>query len=93
MILVALVLRKAKGFDESCAADLTRTINEYIEINVNRPKIATNNMSRELRKEDILALPWLRFKENGRKPLFSLNEKWNKYWEIYFNKTSPDLIL
>jgi hypothetical protein len=91
IILVALVLRKAKGFDTSCASDLTKVINEHIVININRPKIATNNMSRELRKDNTLDLDWLVFQKNGRNPLFSLNDKWMKYWKLYFGKTSPKL--
>lgn len=89
MILVALVLRKAKGFNNSYASELTKVINEHIVVNINRPKIATNNMSRELRKDDILDLAWLVFQENGRKPLFSLNDKWRKYWKLYFKKSAP----
>jgi hypothetical protein len=89
IILVALVLRKAKGFDTSYASELTKEINEHIDININRPKIATNNMSRELRKDDILDLEWLVFKENGRKPLFALNDKWRKYWKRYLKEVAP----
>jgi hypothetical protein len=59
IILAAFVLRKAKGFDTSYASELKKEINEHIDININRPKIATNNMSRELRKDDILDLAWL----------------------------------
>lgn len=91
IIFVALVLRKAKGFNNSNASELTRVINEHIVININRPKIATNNMSRELRKDNILELPWLSFHDNGRNPLFSLSEEWMEYWELYFNKTAPEL--
>ncbi|WP_333901528.1 hypothetical protein [Enterobacter wuhouensis] len=89
IILVALVLRKAKGYDHSYATELTKIINEYMTTNAGRPKLATNNMSRELRKEHILELPWLKYRENGRKPLFSLNEKWPHYWEVYFEETAP----
>lgn len=91
IILVALILRKAKGHNESYAAELTKIINENIVININRPKIATNNMSRELRKDNILDLPWLNYHENGRKPLFSLNEKWREYWELYFEESAPEI--
>ncbi|MGI1986180.1 hypothetical protein [Shewanella glacialipiscicola] len=91
IILVALVLRKAKGFDTSCASDLTKVINDHIVININRPKIATNNMSRELRKDNILDLDWLSFQKNGRNPLFSLNDKWKKNWKLYFGKQAPKL--
>lgn len=91
IILVALVLRKAKGFETSHASELTRVINDHIVININRPKISTNNMSRELRKDNILDLPWLNFHENGRKPLFSLNEKWSEYWESYFENSAPSI--
>jgi hypothetical protein len=89
IILVALVLRKAKGFEASYASELTKAINEHIVININRPKIATNNMSRQLRTDDILDLEWLIYEENGRNPLFSLNEKWKKHWRLYFGKTAP----
>ncbi|WP_183096848.1 ORC-CDC6 family AAA ATPase [Brenneria goodwinii] len=91
IIFVALVLRKAKGFNQSYASELTKIINEHIVLNINRPKIATNNMSRELRKDSILDLPWLNFHENGRNPLFSLNEKWSEYWELYFGRSAPEL--
>ena len=91
IILVALVLRKARGFDTSYAAELTNIINEHIVININRPKIATNNMSRELRKDNVLDLDWLDFKENGRTPLFSLNSEWKKYWKLYFGKVAPNI--
>ncbi|MBO1897521.1 hypothetical protein HNW13_017430 [Shewanella sp. BF02_Schw] len=91
IILVALVLRKAKGFDTSCASDLTKVINDHIVININRPKIATNNMSRELRKDNILDLDWLSFQKNGRNPLFSLNDNWKKNWKLYFGKLAPKL--
>jgi hypothetical protein len=91
IILVALVLRKAQGFDTSTATELTRIINVHIEININRPKIATNNMSRELRKDSTLNLEWLELQKNGRIPLFSLNPKWNKFWKRYFGKRAPTL--
>lgn len=91
VILVAMVLRKARGFNKSYAAELTKIINEHISLNVNRPKIATNNVSRELRKDTFLELPWLTFHENGHKPLFSLNENWREYWELYFSRTAPDV--
>jgi hypothetical protein len=91
IILVAMVLRKARGFNKSHASELTKIINEHISLNISRPKIATNNMSRELRKDNILELPWLVFHVNGRKPLFSLNEKWREYWELYFGKVAPDV--
>jgi hypothetical protein len=93
IILAAFVLRKAKGFDTSYASELKKEINEHIDININRPKIATNNMSRELRKDDILDLEWLVFKENGRKPLFALNDKWRKYWKRYLKKLAPEVSL
>jgi hypothetical protein len=48
-------------------------------------------MSRELRKDNTLDLDWLVFQKNGRNPLFSLNDKWRKYWKLYFGKTSPKL--
>jgi hypothetical protein len=83
IILVALVLRKAKGFDTRYASELTKEINEYIDINIDRPKIAIDNISRELRKDNILDLEWLVYKENGRKPLFALNDKWINYWKRY----------
>ncbi|HAT3825642.1 TPA: hypothetical protein I8637_005931, partial [Raoultella ornithinolytica] len=89
IIMVALVLRKARGFEKSHAVELTKIINEYITIDINRPKISTTNMSRELRKDNILDLPWLEFYENGRSPQFSLRDNWKKYWKIYFEKTAP----
>lgn len=89
IIMVALVLRKARGFEKSHAVELTKIINEYITIDINRPKISTTNMSRELRKDNILDLPWLEFYENGRSPQFSLRNKWRKYWKIYFEKSAP----
>ncbi|ASJ96995.1 ORC-CDC6 family AAA ATPase [Shewanella marisflavi] len=91
IILVALVLRKAKGHDTSYASELTKVINEHVTFSVSRPKIATNNMSRELRKDNILGLEWLVFKENGRKPLFSLNDKWKSHWKLYFGMPAPRL--
>jgi len=91
IIFISLILRKAQGHDRSYASELTRTMNEYIVINANRPKIATNNMSRELRKDEILDLPWLQFHENGRKPLFSLNESWEEYWLTYFLTQAPKI--
>lgn len=91
IILVALVLRKSQGYDSSYASELTKVINDHIVININRPKIATNNMSRELRKDNILDLDWLVFKKNGRQPLFSLNEQWKKYWKSYFGTTGPNI--
>ncbi|HEM8126012.1 hypothetical protein [Providencia rettgeri] len=90
IILVSLVLRKAKGFEKSQASELTKTINEYISTDINRPRIATNNMSRELRRDNILELEWLQFHENGRKPLFSLKDNWKKYWNSYFGKPAPE---
>lgn len=87
--MVALALRKARGFDKSHAVELTKIINEHIVIDVNRPKIATNNMSRELRKDNILDLPWLEFHENGRNPQFSLRSNWKDYWYQYFGKKAP----
>lgn len=87
--MVSLVLRKAKGFKKSNASELTKIINEHMAINVNRPKISANNMSRELRKDSILKLSWLNYHENGRQPLFSLNEKWSESWEEYFNNSAP----
>ncbi|WP_052380013.1 MULTISPECIES: hypothetical protein [unclassified Pseudoalteromonas] len=89
LIFVALVLRKAKGFDCSYSVELTNEINEIISLNMSRNKIASNNMSRELRKENILNLEWLTRLQNGRKPLFSLNDTWVKYWELYFEKEAP----
>ncbi|WP_320721107.1 hypothetical protein, partial [Enterobacter sp. 296B2] len=89
IIMVALALRKARGFDKSHAVELTKIINEHIVIDVNRPKIATNNMSRELRKDNILDLPWLEFHENGRNPQFSLRSNWKDYWYQYFGKKAP----
>lgn len=91
IILVALVLRQAKGFETSCASDLTKVINDHIVINISRPKIATNNMSRELRKDNILDLDWLCFQKNGRNPLFSLNDKWKRNWKRYFGKPAPKI--
>ncbi|WP_421589704.1 hypothetical protein [Rahnella aceris] len=91
IILIALIIRKAKGFNESNAAELTKAINEHISISINRPKLKMNNMSRELRKEAILDLPWLIHHENGRNPLFSLNANWKKYWKYYFGSTAPRL--
>ncbi|EPB9884785.1 hypothetical protein ACR6U3_001930 [Yersinia enterocolitica] len=89
IIMVALVLRKVRGFDKSHAVELTKIINENIVTDIKRPKIATNNMSRELRKDNILDLPWLEFHENGRSPLFSLHPNWKEYWEKYFEKNAP----
>ncbi|GAB3411471.1 hypothetical protein GCM10027361_21000 [Erwinia aphidicola] len=89
IIMVALALRKARGYEKSHAVDLTKVINEHIVIGVNRPKIATNNMSRELRKDNILELPWLEFHENGRNPQFSLHSSWKEYWKQYFGKKAP----
>lgn len=89
IIMVALALRKARGFDRSHAVELTKIINEHIVIDVNRPKIATTNMSRELRKDDILDLPWLEFHENGRNPQFALRSNWKEYWSQYFGKPAP----
>ena len=63
-----------KGYDCSNAAELTKEINEHITIETDRPKIASNNMSRELRKEDFKNLGWLNHHKNGKKPLFSLKE-------------------
>ncbi|ENB9205541.1 hypothetical protein N1S82_004688 [Serratia marcescens] len=91
IILVSLVLRKAKGFKKSNASELTKIINEHMAININRPKISANNMSRELRKDSILKLSWLNYHENGRQPLFSLNEKWSESWEEYFNNSAPTI--
>jgi len=90
IILISMVLREARGFKKSSASELTKICNEYININVNRPRIATNNMSRELRKDNILELPWLNYHENGRSPLFSLSEDWREYWERYFGKEAPN---
>ncbi|HIH9514368.1 hypothetical protein LMR84_16470 [Klebsiella variicola] len=89
IIMVALVLRKARGFEKSHAVELTKIINEHIVIDINRPKIANNNMSRELRKNNILDLPWLEFHENGRSPQFSLHPNWKEYWKQYFGKAAP----
>lgn len=89
IIMVALVLRNARGFEKSHAVELTKIINEHIVINVNRPKIATNNMSRELRKDSILDLPWLEFHENGKSPQFALCSNWREYWKQYFGKNAP----
>lgn len=91
IILVAMVLRKAKGHEVSYAKQLTDVINEFMEISANRPKIATNNLSREFRKGSILALPWLNKHDNDRRPHFSLNEKWTEYWEMYFEESAPNL--
>ena len=89
IIMVALALRKARGFEKSHAVELTKIINEHIVIDVNRPKIATNNMSRELRKDNILDLPWLEFHENGRNPQFTLRSNWKDYWQQYFGEKAP----
>ncbi len=89
IIMVALALRKARGFERSHAVELTKIINDHIVIDVNRPKIATNNMSRELRKDNILDLPWLEFHENGRNPQFSLRSSWKDYWYQYFGEKAP----
>lgn len=89
IIIVALALRKARGFERSHAVELTKIINDHIVIDVNRPKIATNNMSRELRKDNILDLPWLEFHENGRNPQFALRSNWKDYWYQYFGEKAP----
>ncbi|MNC05990.1 hypothetical protein D3C75_534910 [compost metagenome] len=89
IIMVALALRKARGFERSHAVELTKIINDHIVIDVNRPKIATNNMSRELRKDNILDLPWLEFHENGRNPQFALRSSWKDYWYQYFGEKAP----
>ncbi|EMF0923738.1 MULTISPECIES: ORC-CDC6 family AAA ATPase [Enterobacteriaceae] len=90
IIMVALALRKARGFERSHAVELTKIINEHIVIDANRPKIATNNMSRELRKDNILDLPWLEFHENGRNPQFALRSCWKEHWYQYFGEKAPD---
>lgn len=89
IIMVALALRKARGFERSHAVELTKIINDHIVIDVNRPKIATTNMSRELRKDNILDLPWLEFHEDGRNPQFALHSSWKDYWYQYFGEKAP----
>ena len=91
LIFVSLVLRKMKGYDCSYAVELTKEINEHITIETDRPKIASNNMSRELRKEDFKNLGWLNHHKNGKKPLFSLKSGWEEYWESYFGDKAPDI--
>lgn len=91
IILVALVLRKAKGYNRSYAAELTKLINEHIIITLNRPKIATNNLSRELRNKKILQLPWLDKHVVGSRTLFSLNDHWKFHWQEYFGIDAPNI--
>ncbi|WP_339686037.1 hypothetical protein [uncultured Pseudoalteromonas sp.] len=91
LIFVSLVLKKIKGYDCSNATELTKEINEHIIIETDRPKIASNNMSRELRKEDFKNLGWLNHHKNGKKPLFSLKDGWEEYWENYFGDKAPDI--
>lgn len=89
MIIASLVLRKAQGFEKSNATELTKIINEYITVNTARTKVTSNNLSRELRKESILELEWLRFEKQGRITLFFLSDNWNIFWQQYFEKEAP----
>lgn len=91
IIFIALVLRKAQGCENCSASDLTNVINEHIITSINRPKVASNNMSRELRKDLFINMEWLARTTSGRSTLFSLNECWPKYWKEYFKKSAPKI--
>lgn len=91
MIIVAIVLRKAQGFDISNATELTNVLNEYVILKSNRTKITSNNLSRELRKKSILELEWLGYEKNGRSPIFHLKNCWQEYWSKYFELKAPNL--
>ena len=85
-IFGALRWRLEQGIEYTKGADLTKVINMHLLCGDSEKQ--PTNISRTLRDERTLKLPWLVLTESVNDKLFSLSEDWEVHWNNYFPQES-----
>jgi energy-coupling factor transporter ATP-binding protein EcfA2 len=91
MIFWALVEIRARGQTLTIAAEIERTINQYLTDD--HSKVEPTNIARKLRSRPMQDKPWLvtHRTESTDKKLYGISDNWAVYWKSIFDEEPSDL--